>query len=496
MLRASANPNLVLLTVSLCTMLYSATVTVVNVTLPQLQGSLSTSPDQIAWVVTLNVVGTAIVTPLSGWLTAKLGQRTLLLGCVTGFAVTSFLCATATSLTPMLFYRVAQGMFGAPIVPVSQAIVLRTFSGEKRASAQAFFGMAVVLGMGLAPVAGGYVAEQYNWRAVFLLLLPVCAAAILMILLFIKQEGQGQKIKLDWTGFLSLAVAIACLQLLLDRGESLGWFDSVEIILYTAAMMLGLYLFIVQTATAKHPFFNRELLQNRNYVVGLLLVCAYGMLNFTPVTLLPPMLQSLQGYPDSLVGWLLAMRGFGTFVGFFIAGRMGKIDPRIGMALGFALIGASGFVLAVVEHNSRADWIAWAGLLQGLGSGILWVPITTAAFWTLPERLLPDGAAIFHLLRNVGQSIYIALCFMVIVKTGQTSYSELIQHVTPYNERLGFDWVTGVWGTANLRALSVLGAEISRQSQLIAFNNAFLLYSWTCFAVIPVVLLWSRNKNA
>ncbi len=494
MLIASPNPYLILLTASLCTMLYSATVTVVNVTLPQLQGSLSTSPDQIAWVVTLNVVGTAIVTPLSGWLTARLGERTLLLGCVTGFAITSFLCATATSLTPMLMFRVAQGMLGAPIVPVCQAIVLRTFAGDKSAQAQAFFGMAVVLGMGLAPVAGGYVAEAYNWRAVFLLLVPLSIAALLMILFFIEQRGQGEKLRLDWTGFLSLAAAIACLQLLLDRGESLGWFDSTEIIIYTGALMLAIYLFIVQTATAKNPFLNRELLKNRNYLIGLLLVCAYGMLNFTPITLLPPLLQNHQGYPDALIGWLLAMRGFGTFVGFYIAGRMGKIDPRISMVVGFSLIGISGLILAVVEHNSRVDWIAWAGLIQGLGSGILWVPVTRATFWTLPDRLLPDGSAMFHLLRNVGQSIYIALCFVVIVRTGQTSYSELTQHINPYNEGLNFDWVRGLWNVQNLESLASINNEVSRQSQLIAFNNAFLLYSWTCFAVIPVVFLWNRKR--
>ena len=169
-------------------MLYSATVTVVNVTLPQLQGALSATPDQIAWVVTLNVVGTAVVTPLSGWLTGYFGKRNLILICVTGFAFTSFLCATANSLAPMLFYRVIQGMFGAPIVPVSQAIVLGTFSGRRQASAQAFFGMAVVAGMALAPVAGGYAAELYNWRAVFLLLIPVCIAALVMTFLFIKPE--------------------------------------------------------------------------------------------------------------------------------------------------------------------------------------------------------------------------------------------------------------------------------------------------------------------
>lgn len=490
------NPYLILLTVSLCTMLYSMTVTVVNVTLPQLQGSLSASPDQIAWIITLNVVGTAIVTPMTGWLTGKLGQRNLLLGCVGGFAVASFLCATADSLAPMLGYRIAQGVFGGPIVPVSQALVLATFSDHRRAMAQSFFGMAVVAGMGLAPVVGGYVAEQYNWRAIFLLLVPVCAAAMLMTMAFIRQGGRNSEVKLDWTGFLSLSVAITCLQLLLDRGNSLGWFESGEILLYTGALVLAVWVFVMHTLTYDQPFFNRELLRDRNYCVGLLLVCFYGMLNFTPITLLPPMLQSLQGYPDSLVGWLLAMRGLGMIAGFYIAGRMGHVDPRISMAVGFVLIGISGLALAVVETNAVAEWIAWAGLLQGLGSGILWVPVTTAAFSTLAPRLLPDGAAIFHLLRNMGQSIYIAVSFIVVVRASQANYGELMPHLSVYNERLGFPWVTGLWSIDSATGLKAISGELSRQAQLIAFNNAFLLYSWTCFAVVPLVLFWRKGEQA
>lgn len=489
------NPKLVLLTVSLCTMLYSATVTVVNVTLPQLQGALSATPDQIAWVVTLNVVGTAVMTPLSGWLTARLGKRNLILICVIGFAVTSFLCATANSLAPMLLYRVIQGMFGAPIVPVSQAIVLATFTGRRQASAQAFFGMAVVAGLALAPVAGGYAAELYNWRAVFLLLIPICIAALVMTFLFIKPEDKQEETRLDWTGFLSLAVSIACLQLLLDRGESLGWFSSTEIILYAGSLALGLYIFTVHTATAEHSFLNRELLRNRNYIVGLAIVCFYGMLNFTPVTLLPPLLQTWHGYPDSLIGWLLAMRGFGTFVGFFLAARLARFDPRYSMAGGFALIGLSGFMLAVVEPNSRADWIAWAGLIQGLGSGICWVPATTAAFWNVPRRLLPDGAAIFHLLRNLGQSIYLAVAFLVIVRTGQTSYSELTTHINPYNEALAQNLRSPYPSIAFLQQLQTLGTEVSKQANLIAFNNAFLLYGWSCLAAIPIVFLWRKTDR-
>ncbi|MGH1359893.1 MAG: DHA2 family efflux MFS transporter permease subunit [Burkholderiaceae bacterium] len=489
------SPYLVLLTVSLCTMLYSMTVTVVNVALPQLQGSLSASPDQIAWVVTLNVVGTAIVTPMTGWLTAKLGQRNLLLLSVAGFAVASFLCATAQSLTPMLVYRVMQGMFGAPIVPVSQALVLSTFSPEKRAMAQGFFGMAVVAGMGVAPVIGGYIAEYYNWRAIFLLLVPVSLAAMLMTLAFIRPGKKGEDQRLDWTGFLTLSVVIACLQLMLDRGENLGWFESGEILIYCAGLVLAGYLFVVHTWTCDQPFFNRELLRDRNYAIGLVLVSFYGMLNFTPITLLPALLQGLMGYPDSLVGWLLAMRGIGMIAGFYIAGRMGSIDPRISMSIGFALIGFSGWALATVHPAVQADWIAWAGLLQGLGSGILWVPVTTAAFATLPERLLPDGAAIFHLLRNVGQSLYIALSFIVIVRFSQINYAELVQGLTLFNERLQYGSISGLWSTDTQAGLQALNGETFRQARLIAFNNAFLLYTWTCFAVIPLVLLWRKPRQ-
>ncbi|MCB1740060.1 MAG: DHA2 family efflux MFS transporter permease subunit [Gammaproteobacteria bacterium] len=490
------SPYLVLLTVSVCTMLYAMTATVVNVALPQLRGSLSASPDQIAWVVTLNVVGTAIVTPMTGWLTAKLGQRNLLLASVAGFAVASFLCATAQSLAPMLLYRVLQGMFGAPIVPVAQAVVLATFSDHRRAMAQGFFGMAVVAGMGLAPVLGGYIAEQYNWRLIFLLLVPCCGVGLALVMMFIRQGGRRDDLRLDWTGFLSLSVAIACMQLVLDRGERFGWLESTEILVYCTTLVLAAYVFIVHTATADQPFLNRELLRNRNYAVGLMLVCAYGMLNFTPITLLPPLLQNLKGYPDSLIGMLLATRGCGMIGGFFVAGRMGKVDPRISMIIGFALIASSGFLLAFIDLNVSPAWVAWAGLLQGIGSGVLWVPVTTATFWSLPPRLLPDGAAIYHLLRNLGQSAYIAISFLVVLRTSQMNYADMVEVVSPFNELWGYDGLTGAWSTDSVRGLKALSGEIGRQSQMIAFNNAFLMYGLTCVAAMPLVLLWRKTRGA
>lgn len=488
------NPYLVLLTVSACTMLYSMTVTIVNVVLPQLQGALSATPDQVAWIVTLNVVGTAVVTPLTGWLTARLGRRYLMIWSVAGFAVASLLCATATTLAPMLAFRVAQGAFGAPIVPLSQALILTAFPGEKRAMAQGFFGMAVVSGMGLAPVLGGYVAEQYNWRAIFFLLVPCCMVALLLTFAFIRQGGKDALARLDWTGFLALSIAIACMQLILDRGQRLGWMDSIEVILYLSAMVMSFYIFVVHTLTCDKPFFNRELLHDRNYAVGLVLVGFYGMLNFTPITLLPPLLQNLKGYPDSLIGLLLATRGFGMIAGFYIAGKMGKVDPRVSMSLGFALIGLSGLALSFVNLDVSTERVAWAGLLQGLGSGILWVPVTTAAFWSLPARLVPDGAAIFHLLRNLGTSVYVALSFLVVVRSSQVNYAELVTSLNPFNEAMHYGIVLGQWNIESIRGLQALSREVGRQAQMISFNNAFLFYTLTCFAVIPLVFLWRARK--
>ena len=214
-----------------------------------------------------------------------------------------------------------------------------------------------------------------------------------------------------------------------------------------------------------------------------------------PCILYSPLLQTWHGYPDSLIGWLLAMRGFGTFVGFFLAARLDRFDLRYSMVGGFALIGLSGFMLAILEPNSRADWIAWAALIQGLGSGICWVPVTTAAFWNIPPRLLPDGAAIYHLIRNVGQSIYIAIAFLVIVRTGQTSYNDLTTHINPYNEALAQSLRSPYPSVAFLQQLQTLGTELSKQANLIAFNNAFLLYGWSCLAAIPIVFLWRKTER-
>ena len=480
---------LILVTVSTCTTLYAATVTIVNVALPQLQGALSATPDQIAWVVTLNVVATAVATPMTGWLVARLGQRRLMLGAVAGFAITSLLCAVATTLESLLVWRVGQGIFGAPIVPLSQAILLAVYSGRDRAMAQGLFGMAVVIGPAIAPALGGYLAEAYDWRWIFYLIIPMCFMAFFLALLFVPEGGRQRSVRLDWTGFLTLSIAIVCLQLIVDRGERLGWTESGELILYVCAAALFFYVFVAHTVTARAPFLNPTLFTDRNYVIGLVLVLVYGMLNFTPITLLPPMLQTLKGYPDSLIGTLLGMRGVGMVVGFFLASRMGGVDPRLALLIGTVLTGVSGAMMTTFEFNVPPSQVAVAAIVQGIGSGMMWVPLTVIAFATLPSKWLPEGASIFHLLRNFGSSIFISVSFMTVVRTAKVSYSGLVEQLTPYNEMLRFSFVTGAWTLDDTLGLVKLSSEADRQALMVGYSNAFLLFTLVCFATLPLLAL-------
>jgi DHA2 family multidrug resistance protein len=480
---------MILVTVSTCTMIYALTATVVNVALPQLQGALSATPDQIAWVVTLNVIATAVMTPMTGWLVGRLGERPLLLWAITGFATSTLLCATATSLETLLLYRVAQGAFGAPIVPLSQSILLVNFTGKDRPMAQGFFGMAVVVGPAVGPALGGYFAEAHDWRWIFYLIIPLCVVAFLLVVSFIRPVAKEASAKLDWTGFLALSFAIICLQLLVDRGERFDWFSSREIILYACGAALGVYLFIVHTATSKAPFLNPKLFEDRNFNLGLVLVFVYGTLNFTPITLLPPLLHDLKGYPDSLIGILLAMRGLGMVVGFFAAGRLGWLDPRVTFFLGMVLNGVSGLMMAAFSVNVSPEAIAWSAVLQGVGSGLMWVPLVVMSFITLQEKLLPEGSAIFHLLRNFGTSVFISLSFMVVVRTARSSYAEMAENISPYQESLRFPAVTGAWDLETIQGLSRIAGEMDRQAHMIGYDNAFVMYSIVCFASLPLLLL-------
>ncbi|MDP6689552.1 MAG: DHA2 family efflux MFS transporter permease subunit [Alphaproteobacteria bacterium] len=483
-----ANRAIILLTVSLCTMLYALTMTIVNVVLPQLQGALSATPDQISWVVTLNVLATAIVTPMTGWLVARFGQRQVLIWSVAGFSLSSLLCATATTLPPLLLYRIAQGALGAPLVPLAQAIIVSIYPPAQRAMAQGIFGMSVVIGPAIAPALGGYLAEEYGWRWIFLLILPLGLVALLGVLAFIRDGGRQASTRLDWTGFILLSLAVSALQFIMDRGQRLDWFESEVVILLVPGMGLSFYLYVVHTATAERPFISPALFLDRNFSAGLFLVFVYGMLNLTPLVLWPSMLQNLMGFPDSLIGTLLGTRGAGMVFGFLAAARMGRLDPRIGIVLGLVLIGLSGWQTAAFDFNISALEVGWIGIIQGFGCGLMWVPLSVVTFATLPDRLLPDASAIFHLLRNFGSSIFISLSVLTIVRTGSMAYAEICESINPSNTALAFDSLRGLWSVETTRGLGALAGEVGRQASLIGYTNAFLMYALACVAALPLML--------
>ena len=480
---------------SLVTAIYICALTIVNVALPQMQGALSATPDQISWVITLNLVATAIATPLTGWLVARWGQRQTLIWCVIGFSATTYMCAIATSLEPLLFYRIGQGAFGAPLVPIAQAIILNTYKEpDKRAVAMSIWGMSVVIGPGLAPALGGYMAEEYSWRWTFYLLIPVCLVALLGVLAFIKDGERTGRSKLDWTGFIALSVAVTCLQIILDRGERLDWFESTSMVLLGTLLLLSFYLFIIHSLFHDSPFINPRLFTDRNYAIGLFFVFVYGMLNVTPTVLLPTMLQNLVGYPDSDIGFILAMRSVGIFLGFLIVQRISKIDTRYGMALGLLTIGLSGVISANFDTNITVWMVAWTGVIQGIGCGLMWVPLSVVAFSTLDGKLMAEGTAFFHLIRNYGSSLFIALNVMVVLRTTKVNYSELSEIATPYSERLARPAIEGNVNLDTLTGLISLAQEIGIQAGMIGYLNSFILYALGAFIPIPFLFLIRTNK--
>ncbi|MBH67060.1 MAG: MFS transporter [Rhodospirillaceae bacterium] len=486
---------LLLIVMAGTTMLYSLTMTLVNIILPQLQGALSASQDQISWIITLNVLATAIATPLTGSVVALFGRRAVLIFCSASFTLATFACGLCDSLEGLIFFRVLQGAVGAPLVPLSQATLLQSYPRHMHARVNAIYGMSVVVGPALAPSLGGYLSEIYDWRWVFFMMVPLGLFATIGNLRYVKDDGRQAGSKFDYLGFTFFSAAIVCLQLVLDRGEREDWLDSLYIISLLTFMAVSFYMFVVNTGFSSQPYIDPRIFLNRNYVIGILLCFVYGSLNFTPLVLLPAMLQNLQGYPDLLIGWILAMRGIGMIVGFMIAAPMGRLDPRVGMILGMGLIGLSGWLMSLYDLNVTLSAVSWASALQGFGCGILWVPLAVITFSTTPVVLFPAASAFFHLLRNLGTSVFVALSVTLLIRTSKVSYSELTEKLNPFEERLSIPAVIGEGSIDWTANLSLLAKEVSRQSLMIGYDNVFYFYALTCLFSLPVLSFITMRKS-
>ncbi|MCP5151680.1 MAG: DHA2 family efflux MFS transporter permease subunit [Ectothiorhodospiraceae bacterium] len=485
---------LVLVVVIMSSTLYGTTLLVVSTILPQMQGTMSATADEIAWVMTFNILATAIATPTTGWLATRFGRRQVMVWSLGGFTVSTFMCGAAGSLESLIVWRILQGAFGAPSTPLTQSILLDTFPRHQHGLVIGIFGFGVVIGPVIGPVLGGIMAELYSWRWAFYVLVPVGVISVFGLRLCLPPDPPSQQARLDWTGFLTLSIALGAVQLVLSRGQRLDWFESGEILLEAAVAAVALWIFVAHSLTAARPFLDPRHFLNRNYAIGLLLVTVYGMLNFTPMVLLPPLLREHAGFPDALVGVVVAGRGVGGAVGFLIAGFTSRLDPRIGMTVGFAMLLTAGFWLMHVNLEVTVHALAANALLQGLAIGAIWVPLTVVTFSTVAPPHLPETSAVFHLLRNLGSSFFISICVAEIVRSTGMNYSRLVEVITPFNELLSMPWTHGAWETDSVGGLARLAREIRRQSAMIGYLNAFGLYTAACAAALPLIMLLRRKR--
>jgi DHA2 family multidrug resistance protein len=480
-----------LITCTMVTTLYATTITIANVSLPQIQGALSASPDQVAWIVTANLIATAVTIPLAGWISNRFGRRRAMIWGVAGFAFATLMCGLSTSLTELVIWRVIQSAFGSPLTPIAQSVVIDNFPGPKRSRALAIYSMGVSVPPTIAPVLGGYVSSEFSWRWVFFILLPLALIALIGVLAAVKPDPpREERRRLDWIGFLSLSITVACIQLMLDRGERAEWFDSPEIIIQAALAVLFGWIFLAHSLTTERPFLDPRLLLDRNFALGIGIAAVFGALFVTPMVLMPAMLQQLRDFPEVTVGTLIAARGAGTILSMLIMIAFANTwDPRLLFLIGFGMHTYAGVDMAQFDQNVSLSDVIWAMAIQGFGVGWLWVPMSLVIFSNLDPRRSPEGAAFFHFVRSIASSYYISASIVVVFHTQKMTYSELTKWINPYAPHFSFDRTTGGWNIDSAEGLAGIAGELASQSTNIGFINAFNLYLWTSLLVYPLIAL-------
>ena len=490
--REISHRGMITVSVMLATVIQAIDGTIANVALPQMQGGLSASQDQITWVLTSYIVAAGIATPLAGWLTDRFGIKRVLLVSIAGFTLASVLCGMADSLAQIVIARLLQGLFGAALVPLSQAVLLDIYPPAQHGSAMAVWGIGVMIGPIVGPALGGWLTENWSWRWVFFINVPVGSAALYGVWRYIKSQSPARRVRFDLFGFATLGIAIGALQLLLDRGQLNDWFSSTETWVEAMTLAVSFAYFLVHTALtpAGQSFFDYRLLKNPNYVTGITLIFLIGLILFSIRALLATMLQQLMGYPATLTGFVMAPSGIGTMLAMLVVGRLvGRIPLRLLLALGFAITAFSLWQMTQYDLTLTQGEVIWPGLIQGVGLGVIFVPLSAAAFSTLTPELRADGTAFFSLMRNIGSSIGIAVAEALLVRNTQIAHAGILENLG----RAHADLMTSPLGPAfhlsSPSGLPALNEEITRQAAMIAYLDDYRLLLVICVIVIPLLLL-------
>jgi len=478
------------LSIMLATIMQAIDSTIANVALPTIQGAMSATHDQAAWVLTSYIIASAIMTAPSGFLASRFGRRRLFVVSVIGFTLTSMLCGMATTIDELVMFRILQGMLGAALIPMSQAVLLDTYPREQHGQAMAMWGVGIMIGPILGPTLGGYITEWLNWRWIFFINLPLGIITLLGLLNFVDETSKNKTLPFDWQGFLLLSIAVGSLQMMLDRGQTLDWFSSTEIIIEAILVGLCAYLFVVHSVTTTRPFINTSLFRDRNYLVGLVLIFSLGIILLATMALLPPFLEGLLGYPVDLVGEVMAPRGFGTMLTMMLAGRLvNRVDPRLLVATGLGLSTLALWDMSQFTLDITAWHVISSGFLQGLGLGLVIVPLSTMTYATLPTTLRNEGTALYSLVRNLGSSFGLSVVIAQVSNKTQTHHAELSSLVTPYETQTWSDSVLDFWSADSPQNLAMLDHAINAQAVTMAYLDGFRLIMLASGIVIPLLFL-------
>ena len=470
--------------------------TIANVAIPHMQTSLGATMDSITWVLTSYIVASAVAMPITGWLADRIGSRNLFLGAVAGFIFASMLCGIATSLTEMVAFRIFQGICAAFIGPLSQTIMLDINKPSEAPRAMSIWGMGIMIAPILGPMIGGWLTESYNWRWVFYINLPI-GIPTLALLWWLLPSRPITRRQLDRFGFAMLAIGLATLQLLLDRGQQEDWLQSWEIIIELIVVLAALWMFAIHQMTTKRPMFERLLVTDRNFFISLNMMLLVGMMMFGIFALLPPMMQNLYGYTVYDTGVLLAPRGVGILLAMFIASRLtGKIDPRVIIFTGFLMTASSMWIMTQWSLSMDWHWIVYTGLFQGFGMGFVFIPLNGVAFSTLPMRMRTDGSALLYLFRSLGGSFGISIMTTMLARNMQTSHADLAGHITATSMPTVDPSSADRLGSLGEAALQLMNLEINRQAAMIAYLDDFKLMMILLIIISPLIFFLKPGKPA
>ncbi len=482
------NRPLITFSIMAATIMQSLDSTIANVALPQMQGTLSATQDQMGWVLTSYIIAAAIMIPLTGWLAGRFGRKKVFLISIVGFTVTSALCGISTSLPEIVLFRLLQGISGAALVPLSQAVLFDINPPEKHGKAMAVWGVGVTLGPVLGPVLGGWLTQDYSWRWVFFINVPIGIIAFLGLSTSMP-ETKKLFSRFDFFGFAALSLCIGALQLFLDRGGIKDWFNSGEIITEATVACMAFYYFIVHSFTHRQPFLSPALFADRNFVTANVFIFLIGVVLFATLALVPPMLQNEMGYPVMFSGLVTAPRGAGTMISMMVVGKLiGRIEARIIMAAGLGLTAFSLWQMTNFNLLMNENLVVESGLIQGFGIGLVYVPLSTFAFGTLPASLRNEGTAFFNLQRNLGSAIGISVVETLLTRNTQIMHATLAEHVTPYNLN-NPAFLSSDIDPHSHSGITALNHLITNQAAMVAYLNDYKLMMVLTIAVIPLLIL-------